>query len=78
MSNNEIIVLKNEKYEKINTKINKNYQNNVKFCNISNIFISSIIVLLIIMIIQYITILNLKKYKYNYFQKYQNYNHNMS
>ena len=78
MKNNEIIELKNEKYEKIKTKTNENYQNNVKFCNISNIFISSIIVLLIIIIIEYITILNLKKYKYNYFQKYQNYNHNMS
>ena len=84
MNNNEIIVLKNEKYEgsfSFNDNINKNenYWRGVKFFSIRNIiFISSIIVLLIIIILQFITILNLKEYKYIDFQKHQNYNNNMN
>ena len=64
MMNSEIIVLKNEK-----SFSNKNYQNGVGFFNIQNIFISSILAFSTIIIIQFITILDLKKYKNNCFQK---------
>ena len=66
MKNNEIIVLKDEK--SISYK-NKNYQNDDGFFNIQNIFISSILAFSTIIIIQFITILDLKKYKNNCFQK---------